>query len=71
MSENFNWKEIQIIKVLRLNINIYFTTNNIAKKSNMSWNTAKKTLEILFDKGYIERGKMDKKSTHIYWRLPL
>ena len=71
MIENFNWKEIQIIKVLRLNINIYFTTNNIAKKSNMSWNTAKKTLEILFDKGYIERGKMDKKSTHIYWRLPL
>ena len=63
---NFDYKELAIINILRRHPNRFFTTNEMADLSKMSWNTAEKTLNELFKRGYLRKGR---KGRRIYWRL--
>jgi hypothetical protein len=40
------------------------TTNDIAERTNMSWQTAKKYLDQMYEDGLLRKGK---KGSTIYW----
>ncbi len=62
----FNAVELAIISVMRRQPNNWFTTNELADKIKVAWETANKNLLSLFQKGYLVKGK---KKERIYWRL--
>ena len=41
-------------------------TNQVSERSDMSWQTAKKYLDRLYDKKFVRKQKMDEMT---YWRL--
>jgi len=49
----FNIYEEKILQVLH-RARIPISTREVARRADISWNTAKKYLEILFEDGYIE-----------------
>lgn len=62
----FTAVELALITVMRRQPNNWFTTNELADKIKVAWETADKNLQILHKKGYLVKGK---KKERIYWRL--
>lgn len=62
----FNAVELAIISVMRRQQNNWFTTNELADRIKVAWETADKNLQALYQKGYLVKGK---KKERIYWRL--
>ncbi len=62
----FNSRELAVINVMR-RTQRPLTTNQIAEKSGMVWQTADKALKKLFDRGYVKRGRTVGGVT--YWAL--
>lgn len=55
----FNPEDKRIINVLYIAHKI-FTTKNIYERSEMAWQTAKKYMGKLYDKGVVNRGRHGK-----------
>jgi len=62
----FNAKELAILNLLR-RTQRPLTTNNISERTRMSWHSADRTLNRLFDLGYVEHGRSYGGVN--YWRL--
>ncbi len=62
----FNAVELAIITVMRKQPNNWFTTNELADRIKIAWETAEKNLQSLYQKGYLVKGK---KKERFYWRL--
>ncbi len=62
----FNAVELAIITVMRRQPNNWFTTNELADRIKVAWETADKNLLSLYERGYLVKGK---KKQRIYWRL--
>ncbi len=58
-----NPQEKQILKVLLENQ--FISTRQVAEKANLSWNTAKKYLDIFLERGWISHHSMSGKD---YWK---
>ena len=61
----FNPEEKRIINVLYI-ANKPLTTKNTSERSEMAWQTAKKYLGKLYDKGVVDRGRY---GNSVYWWL--
>lgn len=64
-SVGFNAYELDVIQELRKKEG-WSTTNNLADCAGMAWETAGKTLNSLYEKGYLVKGK---KKNRLFWRL--
>ncbi len=62
----FNAVELAIISVMRRQPNNWFTTNELADKIEVAWETANKSLQSLHERGYLVKGEKKKRT---YWRL--
>jgi hypothetical protein len=62
----FNAVELAIISVMRRQPNNWFSTNELADRIKVAWETADKNLLALYQRGYLVKGK---KKERIYWRL--
>jgi Mn-dependent DtxR family transcriptional regulator len=65
MKEQFTPEEKRIINVL-YSANKPLTTLDISERSEMAWQTSKKYLTKLIQKGYVRHGKYGKS---VYWWL--
>jgi len=57
--------ELAVVRVLEMS-RFEMTTNEISQDSNMSWRTAKRTLERLHEEGIVSRHR---RGRSIYWGL--
>lgn len=64
----FNYYELAILSFMRRNRKHAYTTNEIADKVKMNWNTTEKVLRRLFERGYVKRGKIPKGRV-VRWKL--
>lgn len=62
----FDSVELAIISVMRRQPKNWYTTNELADRIKVAWETSDKHLQSLHEKGYLVKGK---KKNRIYWRL--
>ncbi len=68
----FNAVELALISVMRRQPRKWYTTNELADKIQVAWETADKHLQSLYHRGYLVKGRKllkDKKTERTLWRL--